>query len=319
MNEPSTGPVPPRSLLLHLLPLLLHVSPVCLSALPRRPARYFGHIAENSPAGTPVDGVVLVGTGGCPGADLGSSLKGSYASDFRLVRDHRGRLALVSARPLDRELVAVYELTVEPRCRSPAAAVRVEVADRNDNTPRFTSTNQTVEVDELTPLGTELARFDARDEDAERNGRVTFYASPEVQLLHVVPQTGQVRLVGSLLGVSQVTLRLYVRDGGDVALTGDPVFLRVSVRHSGGARRRRTRTPSEELSYTVTVPEHVRVGDVVFTVPDQRFEQRWFEVIPEADPPVQIERDSGRLFLTRSLREPSEVLVRIRDLRGESS
>ncbi|XP_022617734.1 neural-cadherin-like [Seriola dumerili] len=287
-------------------------------------ARYFGEIAENSAAGTPVDGVMLpVGTGGCPGADLNTSLKGDYASDFRLVhlrghRDHRGHLGLVSAKELDREFIAMYELRVQlpPRCLRRPAAVQVEVSDRNDNIPRFTRGNMTVEVDELTPLGTELARFDAKDGDAERNGRVTFYASPESHLLHVVPQTGQVRLVGSLQGVRLVTLRLYVKDGGDVALIGEPVFLRVSVHRSGGARRR-PRALSEELTYSVTVPDHVRVGDLVFTVPDQRFEQRWFEVISEADSPVQIERDSGRLYLARSLREPAEVTVKIQNLRGD--
>lgn len=273
-----------------------------------------------------MDGVVLpVRAGGCIGADLNASLKGNYASDFRLVhhrghQDHQGHLGLVSAKPLDREFIAMYELMVElpPRCLKRPAAVQVEVADKNDNIPRFTSGNQTIEVDEFTPLGNELARFDAKDSDAERNGRVTVYASPESHLLHVVPLTGQVRLVRSLLGVRQVTLRLYVKDGGDVALTGEPVFLRINVRHSGRALRR-PRALSEELTYTVTVPDHIRVGDLVFTVPDQRFEQRWFEVISEADSPVQIERDSGRLYLARSLREPAEVVVKIQNLRGKEA
>lgn len=328
MTKAATGAVLLHNLLFHLLPLLLllHASPVCSSAQPGHPARYFGQIAENSPAGTPVDGVVFpLGARGCPGADLNASLMGDYASDFRLVhfrgnRDHRDHLGLVSAKALDREFIAMYQLTVElpPRCLRRPAAVQVEVSDRNDNIPRFTSGNQTVEVDELTPLGTELTRFEAKDGDAERNGRVTFYASPESHLLHVVPQTGQVRLVGSLLGVRRVTLRLYVSDGGDVALVGDPVFLRVNVRRSSRAQRR-PRALSEELTYTVTVPDHVRVGDLVFTVPDQRFEQRWFEVISEADSPVQIERDSGRLYLARSLREPAEVVVKIQNLRGKKT
>ncbi|XP_017279259.1 neural-cadherin [Kryptolebias marmoratus] len=307
-----------------LLPLLLlHFSPVCPSAQRKHPVRYFGHIAENSPAGTPVAGVMVpLLTAGCPDADLNASLAGSYASDFRVVyghRDYQGHLGLVSAKPLDREFIAMYELTVElpPRCQRRPAVIQVEVSDRNDNIPRFTCGNKTVEVDELTPLGTELAHFDAKDEDAEKNGRLTFYASPEESnLLHVVPRTGQVWLVGSLLGVSQVTLRLYAKDGGDVTLIGEPVFLRVNVRRSSRARRR-SRALSEDLTYSVTVPDHIRVGDLVFTVPDQRFEQRWFEVISEANSPVQIERDSGRLYLARSLREPAEVVVKIQNLRGD--
>nr|XP_046255492.1 neural-cadherin [Scatophagus argus] len=327
MTKAATGAVLLHSLLFHLLPLLqllLHASPVCLSAQPGHPVRYFGQIAENSPAGTPVDGVLLpLAADGCPGTDLTVSLKGNYASDFRLVhhhghRDPLGHLGLVSAKALDREFIAMYELTVElpPRCLRRPAVVQVEVSDRNDNMPRFTCGNQTVEVDELTPLGTELARFNAKDGDAERNGRVTFYASPESHLLHVVPHTGQVRLVGSLLGVSEVTLRLFVKDGGDVALMGEPAFLHINIRRSRRARRG-PRALSEELTYTVTVPEHVGLGDLVFTVPDQRFEQRWFGLVSEADSPVQIERDSGRLYLARSLREPAEVVVKIQNLRGD--
>ncbi|CAJ1061360.1 neural-cadherin isoform X1 [Xyrichtys novacula] len=324
MTKAAASPVLPHIPLL-LLMLLLHASPVRLSAQPGHPARFFGHIAENSPAGTPVDGVLLpLGPDSCPEVDLHASLKGVYALDFRLVhhrghRTHRGHLGLVSAKVLDREFIAMYELTVElpPGCQRRPVAVQVEVSDLNDNIPRFTEGNQTVQVDELTPLGTELVRFEAKDEDAERNGRVTFYASPESHLLHVVPQTGQVRLVGSLLGVRQVHLRLHVRDSGEVALTSEPVFLRVDVRSSGRERRRRPRALSEELTYTVTVPDHVRVGDLVFTVPDQRFEQRRFEVISEADSPVQIERDSGRLYLARNLREPAEVTVKIQNIRGD--
>ncbi|XP_030606404.1 neural-cadherin [Archocentrus centrarchus] len=308
-----------------LLPLLLlHVSPVCLAGLHGHSARYFGQIAENSPAGTPVEGVVIpVTAASCLGANLSTSLKGDYASDFKLIhhrghRDHRGQLGVVSAKALDREFIAMYELMVElpTPCMRRRAVVEIEVSDKNDNIPRFTSGNRTVEVDELTPPGTELTRFDAKDGDAERNGQVTFYASPDLYLIHVDPQTGQVILVGSLLGVSQVTLRLYVKDGGDVALIGEPVFLHINVRRPTLARRM-PRALSEELTYTVTVPDHVRVGDLVFTVPDQRFDQRWFEVISEADSPVQIERDSGRLYLARSLHEPAEVVVKIQNLRGD--
>lgn len=323
MTKAASGAVLLHCPLFHLLPLLLlHAAPVCLSAQHRHPLRHFGRIPENSPAGTPVDGVLLpLGAGGCSGAELNAKLTGNYASDFRVVlhSGHRDHLGLVSAKVLDREFIAMYQLTVElsPRCRRPAA-VQIEVSDRNDNVPRITSGNQTVEVDELTQLGTELARFDARDGDAERNGRVSFYASPECRLLHVVPQSGQVRLVGSLLDVSRITLRLFASDGGDVALISDPVFLHVIVRRSRTARRR-PRALSEELTYTVSVPDDARVGDLVFTVPDQRFEQRWFEVISEADSPVQIERDSGRLYLSRSLREPADVVVKIQKLRGKKA
>uniref|UniRef100_A0A3P9H2T4 Si:dkey-22o22.2 n=1 Tax=Oryzias latipes TaxID=8090 RepID=A0A3P9H2T4_ORYLA len=290
---PATGPALLHAL--HLLPLLLlPVSPVRVSAHHGHPVRYFGHIPENSPTGTPVDGVVIPLVGACywSVADLNAGLKGDYASDFRLVhhphREKWGHLGLVSAKTLDREFIAIYELVVDhlPWCQRRAAVIQIEVSDRNDNIPRFTGGNKTVEVDELTPLGTEVARFDAKDGDAEKNGRVTFYACPESNLLHLVPQTGQ------------------------------PVFLRITVRRASRAHRR-PRALHEDVTYTVTVPDHLRVGDLLFTVPDQRFDQRWFEVISEAESPVQIERDSGRLYLARNVREPVEVAVKIQNLRGK--
>lgn len=315
MTQTVTGPAPLHLSHLHLLSLLLLlVSPGPLSG---HPARLFGRIAENLPAGSPVDGMLLpVGAGGCPGKDLDVGLKGDYAEDFRLVQ-HRGHLSLVSAKVLDREFIAMYELTVElpPRCLWTPAAVQVEVTDRNDNVPRFTSGDQTVVVDDLTPLGAEVARFDAKDGDSDQNGRVTFYASPESHLLHVVPQTGQVRLVGSLLGLRQLTVRIYAKDSGATALVSEPVILRVVVRRSGRAHRK-PRALSEDLTYTVMVPDQATVGDLVFTVPDQRFQQRWFEVISDSDSPVQIERDSGRVYLARSLLQPAEVVVKIQKLRG---
>ncbi|KAE8289333.1 hypothetical protein D5F01_LYC13220 [Larimichthys crocea] len=234
----------------------------------------FGQIAENSPAGTPVDGVVL--PLGCPGADLNGSLRGDYASDFKLVhyrghREHRGHLGLVSAKALDREFIAMYELTVElpPRClRRPAA----------------------VQVDELTPLGTELVRFDAKDGDAERNGRVTFYASPESDLLHVVPQTGQVRLVGSLLGVSQVTLRLH-------SSARSPRSVRGADLHRDRAGPKQSRGPGVHGAG----PE-VRAAVVRSDV---------------RDGPAGSDRAGlGASVLARSLREPAEVAVKIQNLRA---
>ncbi|XP_061676359.1 neural-cadherin isoform X2 [Syngnathoides biaculeatus] len=279
-----------------------------------RRSHYSGRIPENSPAGTPVDGVAVpVVTDVCPGS--AAALKGSYASDFRLVRLHgrRRHLVLVSAKRLDREFIAMYELSVE-RCAGAPVLIQVEVTDVNDNAPRFTGGNRTLEADEFTPLGAELTRLDAKDGDADVNGRVTFYAQPESSLLRVDPESGQVTLAGSLRGLSRVTARLYVKDGGDRPRVGGPVFLEVLVRRSP---KRRSRALAEEVSYAVSVPNEARVGDLVFTVPDRRFEQRWFEVSADADSPVQIERDSGRVFLARSLQEPVEVTVKIHKHRSD--
>ncbi|XP_057689572.1 neural-cadherin isoform X2 [Corythoichthys intestinalis] len=288
---------------------------ILVQLLPASARRFHfsGRIAENSPAGTPVAGVAVpVLTGVCPGS--GAKLKGSYACDFRLVRlqGRRRHLVLVSTKRLDREFIAMYELSVD-RCAGVRILIQVEVSDVNDNAPRFTTGNRTVEVEEFTPLGTELTRFDAKDGDADVNGRVSFYAQ-ESNFLRVDSESGQVILIGSLRGVKRVTTRLYVKDGGDPPLVGGPIVLEVLVRRTV---KRKSRALPEEVIYPVSVPDGAGVGDLVFTVPDRRFEQRWFEVSSDGDSPVQIERDSGRVFLARSLTEPVEVVVKIHKHRGD--
>jgi len=302
------------------------------------PSVRYGRIAENSPPGTLVDGVALslVG-GGCRGAHLltlDTSLTGNYASDFKLVF-HRGqrRLVLKSTKTLDREFIAMYQLKVTlPGClRGLAAAVQVEVADQNDNTPEFTGGNKTVRVDELARVGSEVARFSARDCDADKNGQVTYFASPESRFVHVVPSTGQVKLIRSLVGVTTLTLHVYARDNGEeeVQRVSRPATLLLEVASGRGrdhgwmaaARRRPPRAlpGDQEVVYTVTVSEDVKVGDLIFTVPDQKFDKRWFEVVSAAvaESPVQIERDSGRLYLAHSLKSPADVVVKIHNVRGK--
>ncbi|KAL4617111.1 neural-cadherin-like [Arapaima gigas] len=79
---------------------------------------------------------------------------------------------------------------------------------------------------------------------------------------------------------------------------------------------RKPRAVREELSYTVSVSEDVQEGDVLFTVPDSRFEKKWFEVVGAADSLVQVERESGRISLRRQLHSPADVLIRIHNLRA---
>uniref|UniRef100_A0A8C7LXV5 Si:dkey-22o22.2 n=1 Tax=Oncorhynchus kisutch TaxID=8019 RepID=A0A8C7LXV5_ONCKI len=260
---------------------------------------YYGQIVENSHAGTMVDGVALPVGNNCHVSELDIALEGKDASDFRLVYLHgEQHLILKSTETLDREFIAVYDLMVVlSGCLNSAVVIKIEVLDSNDNIPRFIKENERVKVDELTPIGSELVRFFAKDSDVGKNGRVM--------------------LVSSLIGIMNLTVSIYAQDNGDVALISKPVTLHLDVRRPAFSKIRRPRAVSEELFYTVTVSEDVKVGDMIFTVPDQKFEKKWFEVISDADSPVQIERDSGRLYLAHRLKSPAEVMVKIQNLRGD--
>uniref|UniRef100_A0AAY4BAX3 Uncharacterized protein n=1 Tax=Denticeps clupeoides TaxID=299321 RepID=A0AAY4BAX3_9TELE len=278
----------------------------CAAACQRleRPA-YHGQIAEDAPVGSAVEGLLLPRRAGCadsdPGRDAGRpALRGADASRFRLVaRPGRG-FAVHTAETLDRELRASYALrALVPGCG--AAELRIQVLDANDNVPRFSPKHLRVEVGELTPVGTEVVRLRAEDGDTGRNGTVLYY----------------VVLASSLKSVRGTTALIYAKDRGDVALGSEPLVLRVAVTPAVLAKARSPRAASEDVRYAVTVPEGARAGDVVFTIPDQRFERRWFEPVPRPGSPVQVERDSGRVFLSQRLTAGAEVAVKVRSARGD--
>ncbi|XP_061097128.1 neural-cadherin [Conger conger] len=283
---------------------------------------YYGHIVENAPAHTRVDGLLLPVGEKCR-SFLGESghsvaLEGDGASDFIFAcKPEHGQLFLKTTKTLDREEIATYTLSAaRSGCFNSTLEIKITVLDLNDNIPRFISKKKKIEVNELIPVGSELVRFYAVDRDSGHNSEITYYAFPQNENIFVIPKTGQVMLVNSLKGINNITIHIIAKDNGDVALESEPATLEIDV---GGSlfKVRKPRAVSEELFYTVMVSEDVKVGDMIFTVPDMKFEKRRFEVISEADSPVQIERDSGRLYMAQSLKSPAEVMIKVQNLKGD--
>ncbi|XP_056341908.1 cadherin EGF LAG seven-pass G-type receptor 2-like [Oenanthe melanoleuca] len=314
--------------LLLLLPLLGGAAGPGSGGCPRL-LRFSGQVPENSPAGTRVRGLWvplrrLLG----PGEPAGEwALEGDGASRFSLQRrpDGGGGLLLLrTAEPLDRETRAEYGLRLRRRAgRSPREALlRVRVLDRNDHRPRLPPAGP-LEVDELVPLGTEVARLRASDRDEGANARLTYRAWPPgagSRLLFVVPRSGQVLTVGSLLGQRRLRLCVAALDHGRPRALRSPArCLRLAVRGRGAARPREPRSPRlpepGARRFTARLPPAARVGDTVFTVPGSRDSAAgaWFELASPGASPVGIDRTSGRLYLRRELRAGGreEVLVKV--------
>uniref|UniRef100_A0A8D2N0U5 Neural-cadherin-like n=1 Tax=Zonotrichia albicollis TaxID=44394 RepID=A0A8D2N0U5_ZONAL len=275
--------------------------------------RFSGQVPENSPAGTRVRGLRvplrrLLG----PGEPAGEwALEGDGASRFSLQRRPGGGgwlLLLRTAEPLDREAQPEYGLRLRRRAgRSPREALlRVRVLDRNDHRPRLPPARP-LEVDELVPLGTEVARLRASDRDEGANARLTY--------------RGQVLTVGSLLGLRRLRLCVAALDHGRPRPLRSPArCLRLAVRGRGAAGRRREPRSLQPPGagarrYTVRLAPGARVGDTVFTVPRSRERAAggWFELASPGAAPVGIDRTSGRLYLRRELRAGgrAEVLVKV--------
>ncbi|XP_041045226.1 neural-cadherin [Carcharodon carcharias] len=295
----------------------------------------YGHVSENSLPGSQVAGLSIPGRRLCPvqpaGARLRFELGGDGNSLFRLYHAG-GNVLLRTAAPLDREVRAGYLLKLS--CFSPtlgcpdsskctSALVKVRVGDVNDNRPVFSAEQVLrLEVDEMTPVGSEIARVTATDRDEGRNAEIIYRSVPQIPQLFVVPGTGQILLVGSLMGMEPLKLSVYGQDKGASAQLSEPLTVLLNVKPRsvgvpGGGRK--ARSVPDEMFYSVTVPEEDKVGNVIYTVPDWKFERRQFEVIAPADAPVQIERDSGKVYLSKRLRGKStiQITVKVNNQKGE--
>ncbi|XP_061227061.1 protocadherin-16-like [Neopsephotus bourkii] len=334
MGRDHRGRLPVLRLLL-VLPLLCGAAGLGRGCAPRL-LRFSGQVPENSPAGTRVRGLRmplrrLLG----PGEPAGEwALEGGGACRFFLQRragGGRGLLLLRTAERLDREAQPAYGLRLRRRagrCQR-QALLRVRILDRNDHRPRLHPARPR-EVEELAPLGTEVARLRASDGDEGSNARLTYGPWPPgagSRLLFVVPRSGQVLTVGSLLGLRRLRLCVAAHDHGRPRPLRSPArCLRLAVRgrrpEGGGKRRWGRSVPLPERPpgpgsrrYTARLAPGARVGDAVFTVPRSldRAAGGWFELASPGATPVAVDRASGRLYLRRELRAGgrAEVLVKV--------
>ncbi|XP_041101476.1 neural-cadherin-like [Polyodon spathula] len=289
---------------------------------------FYGHVEENLPPETKVAGLGISMWRICPGfrseSGLGFALEGEEASDFYLYH-HQGYLLLKTAKTLDREAKSVYALTARATshvCSDKTLLLNIKVLDKNDNRPRFIEEMLNVEIDEFIPVGSEILKLVAVDKDSGKNARITYYASPNNALLFVVPKTGQIIVVDSLVGETNVSFYAFAKDNGDIAIISDPAIVQIRIKKSQVdgivSKNRKPRAVSEEMFYAVSVAEDMKVGDLIFTVPGLKFEKQWFEVISDGASPVRIERDSGKLYLAQKLQSATDVVVKVQNLKGDS-
>ncbi|XP_053251573.1 neural-cadherin-like isoform X2 [Podarcis raffonei] len=314
---------------------------------------FYGQVPENSPPGTRVQGLrvplrrlLLRAPSPTPGAAW--ALEGDGASHFALQLLPPGAprrrpallLLLRTAERLDREARPRYSLWLTGPSRA-ALLLRLRVLDRNDHRPRFPpGPTPPLEVDELAPLGSEVARLRALDADEGANARLTYRSWPGAsepgRHLFVVPRSGQVLTVGSLLGLRRLSLWVSAQDHGLPRPLRSPARrLELAVRKrtttaavQGAAplrRKARALAASSSPSYKVRVPVGAPAGELIFTVPDTRYQEAggsWFEMVSPAAAgafPVELDRGSGRLSLVRQLERGgrTEVVVKVHRIDGQ--
>ncbi|XP_043982203.1 protocadherin alpha-3-like isoform X25 [Gambusia affinis] len=98
---------------------------------------------------------------------------------FKLETNYKNSYSLVVNRPLDREIVAEYNITMVATdggtpSLSSTNTVNIKVFDVNDNPPRFSEPLINIYVRENNPVGTVIKTVSAIDADLDNNGKVSY-------------------------------------------------------------------------------------------------------------------------------------------------
>lgn len=309
---------------------------------------FHGHVFENSPTASKVNGLSIPARRinaqkWCPLAGVHLRLRGNGSEDFRpFVHQKRGNILLKTSRVLDREARSEYLLSVGVCCQtcvsgSPVfevATVKVDVLDTNDHEPTFRSADTVhLTLDDTTALRSVVYRLEAVDADSGKNAELTYISVPGNGSFYVVPKTGEVLLVDSILGLpSKVQFYVFARDHGWPPLTSKGVTLTIAPRRratrpatfvgssKAGRLPRALLDPGAAISLNVS--EDAGIGSVITSLTPTRFHSAAFELIyPESESsPVTVGRDSGDVTIARRLDRETEPLVeltvKIQDKRG---
>lgn len=309
---------------------------------------FHGHVFENSPTASKVNGLSIPvrrinAQKWCPVSGMHFKLYGNGSEGFRAFAHHRrGNILLKTSRVLDREARSEYLLSLALCCQAcvpeavvfEVASVKVDVLDTNDNAPTFLCADTVhLTLDDTTALRSAVYKLEAVDADSGNNAELTYVSVPKNGSFYVVPKSGEVLLVDSILGLpSEVTFSVFARDHGWPPLTSKGVVVTVApqrwaTRHAklAGLERRR-RSPRALLDpgtvLSLNVSEDASVGSVITSLSPSRFQSAAYELIfPESESsPVSVGRDSGDITITRRLDRETEpfveLTVKIQDKRG---
>ncbi|XP_066572843.1 protocadherin alpha-C2 isoform X2 [Amia ocellicauda] len=126
------------------------------------------------------------------------------------IKSFRNYYTLVTAGFLDREVVSVYNITLSATDSgspplSSEKTIRVEVADVNDNPPRFEQTSYTMYVNENNAAGALLCTVRALDADVNENAQVSYtilsdnnHGIPVTSYVSINAETGEAYALRSL-------------------------------------------------------------------------------------------------------------------------
>lgn len=298
----------------------------------------------------------LCSTGESSSAAAHFKLLGDGNENFRVFAHHkRGHILLKTSGVLDREERAEYALGLAMCCgqcagrsreegeKSPlvaeVASIKVDVLDTNDHQPTFRGSDVKLSLDDATALRTAIYTVTARDDDSGKNAELIYFALPKNGSFYAVPKTGDILLVDSILGLDKtIKFQVFARDRGWPPRTSQGIAVEINPRQwpvapepakrkpkaqiQAPARKSRSVLESESPVF-INVSEDAGIGSVVMNLNPVRFQSATFELVePDMESsPVNVNRDSGDIVISRRLDRETEPLVeisvKVQDKRGE--
>ena len=290
---------------------------------------YVGYIQENQPKGTTVRGLNGVyATDLDTGANSVHSyevISGNGQNKFEaFVEELNGKrfLSIRSKVELDREKASFYVLIVQATDRGTPprtgrTQIRINVEDKNDCSPKFTSSEYVVSVLSTIPVSTEILKVHAQDGDSEENSEIYyFFKKFQTKTKHdnyftVDPHGGVVRVARDLRSTSDHLIRMTIvaQDRGNPPRRTETtleVELLKEATQSLDISTPRLPPKLAKPTYLVRIREdlpinsHVLFPDVLH-LSKSKFKTNFGIVSEDDDIPFRVDVNSGLLYLVENL------------------
>ena len=289
---------------------------------------------EDAPTG---EVIVIITATDADTAELSFSLVNASVLGTFIINSTTGVVMLNSN--LDRELISEYQFTVvvtEIRevpgiPQSDSVEITVIIVDVNDNSPQFNASNQAVQINDLTPNGTNIASVFCTDSDNGTNAEISYSILPSAGVpvgLFGVSREGNVSVLGELrlsdfVLSAEYNLTIQCSDRGQPSLN-DTALVTIYVDKVDFEP-----PVINNTVFTTQVLENAVVGSAVYTVDAYDVDSPAIEITlqNETSPGAFIINNPNRIVLNVSLdRETQDmynvtvVVMEVRDiLAGEQS
>ncbi|XP_074924107.1 protocadherin beta-16-like isoform X2 [Chelonoidis abingdonii] len=256
---------------------------------------------------------------------------------FALKSTLKNYYELVTQKPLDREKVPEYNITITatdrgtPRLTS-VRVIRVQLSDINDNPPVFNESSYVMYLKENNPPGLLIGTVRAADLDTEQNAKVTYSALPGnigdlpfSSSISINSENGKVYALQSLDYEQRRDFQVTVRaaDGGPPPLSSEVIVRVVIIDENDNAPfilypLQNSSSPANDL-----VPRSAEAGSLVtkvVAVDGDSGQNSWlsYQLLKATDPSLfTVGLQTGEVKTSRPITSPDSVkqklIVLVRD------